>query len=448
MEKRIFGATDGIRAKVGEWPLKPNAMRKLGQSVAKYLKQKPKLLIGRDTRESGVWMADEFTTGAKMEGAEIVDCGILPTPALSVLIKHSESVDGGAMMTASHNPATDNGVKVFRADGDKLSDEEELDVEALYFEDEPKEEIEAKEVTDLGITPNQEALEGYIKAAREVLGDIKLDGEIVYDAASGAGQYFDKAVMEAFGLKVNVVSPEPDGKNINDGCGALYPENVAKIAKERGLPGVAMDGDADRVMVTDEEGRIWDGDREVSVMAKYLKEKGELAKDTIVLSEYSNLGAIKYLEANGIHIDKVVNGDRFVAQKCMDKGYVLGSEFSGHIMYIPWLNSSDGVFAMMFLLKIAQEKGCRLADLYPDYEMMPSKQWGLMVSEKKPLEEVSGWNEALAKAEAGLDGRGRVFCRYSGTENKLRILVEAETMELVEQAGNGLAELIKQEIGA
>ena len=448
MEKRIFGATDGIREKVGVWPLRPNAMRKLGASVAKYLKKQPTLMIGRDTRISGTWMADEFVVGAKAEGAQIVDCGILPTPALSILIKHNEAADGGAMMTASHNPATDNGVKVFRADGDKLSDEEELAVEDLYFEGEVDDDIEPKNAAELNLEPNQDALEAYIKAAREVLGDIQLDGEIVYDAASGAGQHFDKAVMEAFGLKVDVISPEPDGENINDGCGALYPENVAKIAKERGLPGVAMDGDADRVMIVDEEGRIWDGDREVSVLSQYLKEKGELAGDTVVLTEYSNLGAIKYLNAQGIKVEKVVNGDRFVAQKCMENGYVIGSEFSGHIMYLPWLNSSDAVFVTLMLQKIAHEKKCRLADLWPDYEMMPSKQWGLMVREKRPLEEVPGWNEALAEAEETLDGRGRVFCRYSGTENKLRILVEAESMELVETAGEALAKLIKKEIGA
>ena len=448
MEKRIFGATDGIRAEVGKWPLRPNAMRKLGQSVAKYLKQNAKIVMGRDTRESGAWMSRDFAAGAKAAGAEIVDYGILPTPALSVLVKHNHDVDGGVMMTASHNPATDNGVKVFQSDGDKLSDESELEVEALYFEGDVDEDVEPTGDMSLDLTPNQEALDAYIGAAREILGDLKLEGKFVYDAASGAGQYFDKAVLEAFGLEVEVISPEPNGKNINDGCGALYPENVAKIAKERGLPGVTMDGDADRVMVVDEEGRIWDGDREVSLVAQYLKEKGELFGDTVVLTEYSNLGAIKYLESKGIKVEKVVNGDRNVAQKCLENGYVIGSEFSGHIMYLPWLNSSDGVFSALMIMKIAHEKGCRLADLWPDYEMMPSKQWGLKVREKKPLDEVAGWNEALAESEKVLDGRGRVFCRYSGTENKLRILVEAETSELVEAAGASLAALIEKEIGA
>ena len=268
MEKRIFGATDGIRAEVGKWPLRPNAMRKLGQSVAKYLKQNAKIVMGRDTRESGAWMSRDFAAGAKAAGAEIVDYGILPTPALSVLVKHNHDVDGGVMMTASHNPATDNGVKVFQSDGDKLSDESELEVEALYFEGDVDEDVEPTGDMSLDLTPNQEALDAYIGAAREILGDLKLEGKFVYDAASGAGQYFDKAVLEAFGLEVEVISPEPNGKNINDGCGALYPENVAKIAKERGLPGVTMDGDADRVMVVDEEGRIWDGDREVSLVAQ------------------------------------------------------------------------------------------------------------------------------------------------------------------------------------
>ena len=447
MNKRIFGATDGIRGKVGEWPLQPAAVRRLGEAVAEYFGGSTRLLVGRDTRASGVWMLREFRQGAEQAGAQIADYGVLPTPALSVLVRRDARATGGVMMTASHNPASDNGLKVFGSDGDKLSDAEELKVEERYFA-EPVEETAADlVVSDLMLQPHKEAMEQYIAAVRDLLGELRLSGDLLYDAAAGAGQYFDKTVLEAFGLRPELLSPEPDGENINRDCGALYPEHLARLAQERGVAGVTMDGDADRVVLVDELGRIWDGDRELAVLAQYLQEKGELASNTVVVTEYTNLGLIKYFGEKGIAVEKVVNGDRFVAQKCAERGYVLGGESSGHIIYLPWLNSSDGVFVTLLMLKIAQEKGGRLADLWPDYEAMPSRQWGLAVREKRELAEVAGWQEALTQVEQTLAGRGRVFCRYSGTENKLRILVEGADADLVERCGEKLAEIVRKEIG-
>ncbi|MBR5669752.1 phosphoglucosamine mutase [Candidatus Saccharibacteria bacterium] len=447
MEKRIFGATDGIRGKVGEAPLRPNIMRELGRAIAKNTYAK-KVLLGRDTRESGMWMNAEISDGLKAAGADVEDFGILPTPAVQAIIKDSGEYDAGVMLTASHNPATDNGIKVFGSDGDKISDEQELAVEATFFEAKLEKDEDAPEVKF--VKQHSEAAEKYYEQiAASQVGDMGFEGmKIILDAASGAGHDFSRKVFEEFELEVDQIDPEPNGKNINDGYGALYPERMAEAAREQGLIGVALDGDADRIVLADEDGRIWDGDRIVILLAEYLKEQGKLPADTVVLTEYSNLATIKYLESEGIKVAKVVNGDRYVAQKCVELGAGLGGELAGHILYLPWLRGSDGTFMALMVMRIVQERGKRLADMWADYENVPSKQWGLFVKEKRPFEAIAGFNEAIAEAEERFAGRGRVFVRYSGTENKMRILIEGEDEALVEEIGENLANIVKKEIGA
>ena len=446
MEKRIFGATDGIRGKVGEAPLRPNIIKELGRAIAKNTYAK-KVLLGRDTRESGIWMAAQISDGLNDAGAEVEDFGILPTPAVQAIIKDSGEYDAGVMLTASHNPATDNGVKVFGADGDKISDEQELSVEATFFEAELEKDEDTPEVR-FAKQASESAEKYYEQIAASLIGDKGFEGQkIILDAASGAGHDFSRKVFEEFELEVEQIDPEPTGKNINEGYGALYPEKLAEAAREEGLVGVALDGDADRIVLADEDGRVWDGDRIVILVAEYLKKQGQLPADTVVLTEYSNLATINYLEAEGIKVAKVMNGDRYVAQKCVELGAGLGGELAGHIIYLPWLRGSDGTFMALMIMRIIQESGCRLADLWADYENLPSKQWGLKVREKRDFAEIAGFNDAIKAAEERFAGKGRVFVRYSGTENKLRILVEGEDAALVEEIGDGLAEIIKKEIG-
>ena len=447
MEKRIFGETDGIRGEVGKSPLRPNAIHNLGRAIAKHF-HGGVALLGRDTRESGEWMRQEIGAGlAECEGT-IEDLEILPTPAVQKIVAARDDVNCGIMLTASHNPATDNGIKVFAADGDKLPDEEELEVETEFFKEELGEDIDAPEVK-LDLITREDVIDAYAGMVEEKLelGDSLMGRKIILDAASGSGHEFSRTVFESFGLEVDQIDPVPDGKNINDGYGALYPEKMVEETKQKGVMGVALDGDADRVLLSDEEGRLWDGDRINILLATYLREQGRLPGDTVVVTEYSNYATVKYLESQGIKIEKVVNGDRFVAQKLQELGAELGSEFSGHIIYLPWLKASDGTFMTLFVQKIMHDKGMRLADMWADFEFMPSKQWGVKVSEKRPLEEVAGFTEAVKSAEAEFAGTGRVFCRYSGTENKLRILVEGEDMALVEKHGDILAKIIEKEIG-
>lgn len=448
MEKRIFGATDGIRSKVGEKPLRPAYIKCLGIAIAKFFRH-DRILVARDTRASGVWIEDVLVEGVKQYGGTIGDLGVIPTPVAQKIIGARDGIKGGVMITASHNPATDNGLKVFMIDGNKLTDEQELEVERLYFDIGVGEDTE---VPDVAYEPDENtgAIREYAEMIANALGiDEEFDGgRIVLDAASGAGHAFSRRVFEGFGMGVEQIDPEPDGKNINAGYGALYPEKMAARAKELGIMGVALDGDADRIVVADEEGRIWNGDRLVILLADYLKEKGELANDTVVLTQYSNYAAEQYLVNLGVTVDKVDNGDRYVAQKCEEIGAILGGEVSGHIIYTPWLKSSDGTFMTMFIQKILSDKGCRLADLWARYEDMPSKQWAVDVREKKPLDEIPEWNGAVAAATGDFDGDGRVFARYSGTENKLRILVEGSNAELVNEVGERLKALIEKEIGA
>ncbi len=445
--KRIFGETDGIRAKVGQFPLRPNVLKTLGTAIADEISAK-KMLIARDTRESGIWIDEAITSGLSARGVEVEDLGVLPTPAVQKLLTDND-FDGGIMITASHNPASDNGIKVFRADGDKLNDEIEEAVETRYFASELEADVEPveREFVEMGVDAN--SVEKYAEMASETLKMAKNEGvgSFLIDSASGAGYVFSHALFEDFGYEVENIDPTPNGKNINDGYGALHPENLSKLCKQQKKMGIALDGDADRAILVDELGRIWTGDRIVAMLAEYLKEKGELKNDTVVLTEYSNLAAIKYLEAKSIKVDKVVNGDRAVTEKLRELGGILGGENAGHIIYLPWFCSSDGTFVTLFARKIMTEKNCLLADLWPDYEEFPNAQIAAKVREKRDFDKIPGWNEAVQKGLEALDGRGRVFVRYSGTEMKLRILVEGPDLRENTEIAEGLSEIIKKEIG-
>ena len=456
MTKKIFGETDGIRAKVGDFPLRPNVLKTLGSAIAGEMQAK-EFLMARDTRLSGLWMKESLTAGLEEGGIKVKDLGILPTPAISKILEQSD-YEGGIMITASHNPATDNGVKLFVENGDKSDDALELAIESRYFAADLEPDIELSKVEYVEMGTDSDSVAKYVEIANNVLSEGKKDeapvsekfknGKIILDAASGAGHNFSRLVFEDFGLEVEVIDPEPDGENINEGYGALHPEKLSEYCKKNGVMGIALDGDADRAILVDEYGRVWSGDRIVAFLATYLKEQGLLENSTVVLTEYSNLAAIQYIQAQGIKVEKVVVGDREVARKCKELGAILGGENAGHIIYLPWLNSSDGTFVALLAEKIIREKGCALADLWPDYEDFPNEQLAVKVSEKRPLEQVAGWTEALEKAQERLNGRGRVFTRYSGTEMKLRILVEGPDFREDHEVAEGLKVIIEKEIGA
>lgn len=444
MEKRIFGRTDGIRAKVGEEPLVPKTVRRLGGAISRYFNN-GKIIIGRDTRESGDWILAELEAGMQASGATIIEAGTVPTPVVAFLTTQDDTADGGIVITASHNAASDNGIKVLQSSGDKLSDGEEINIEDIFFGD--WELTEADAVEPIAII--DEVAQKYISALRKLIGPEDLSSyQMCIDSAAGAAYGFANEVANIMNVRLAEVGPAPTGQNINADSGALYPEKLAEKMRQNPLDlGVAFDGDADRVVLIDDVGRIWDGDRIVSMLAVHLKNENNLPNNTVVLTEYSNLGAVKYLEQNGIMVEKVDNGDKEVLRLCRELGAVLGGETSGHIIFTPWLSSSDGIMVAFLALSIMKRTGKKLSELWPAYESLPSKQWGIEVRKKLPLEDIPGWQDALKEQTDFLGQEGRIFVRYSGTENKLRILVEAIDSSKMEHAGAALEQIIRKEIG-
>ncbi len=453
MKKQIFGETDGIRVKVGATPLRPGEPTILAKAARKNGFDKRKILFGRDTRLSGRWIVEDLK--AAFDEADVVDCGVLPTPAIAKIMDDYENA-GAFMVTASHNPATDNGIKVFEK-GTKIPDETELAIERDFLKDQPKDvdekaverEIETLNAKSKKFDSDAALMENYAQKAADALGRATFRGtgrKIVLDSASGAGFEFSRGVFERFDIEVEQIDDAPTGLNINEDCGALHPEHLAQKTKELNLMGLALDGDADRCVLADEEGRIWNGDRIVVLLAEYLKEKGELAGNGVVLTEYSNLATVQYLESKGIRVLKVVNGDKAVSDLCKKEGFTLGGEAAGHILYQPWLDSSDGTFMALFVMGILQEKQARLADLWSDYNDKPSIQVPVMVTEKRPIEEIAGFPEAIAAIEQKMAGDGRVFVRYSGTENKMRILIEYTEAKQAQEWGEELAAIVRKEL--
>ncbi|MFV0485117.1 MAG: phosphoglucosamine mutase [Candidatus Saccharimonadales bacterium] len=444
MEKRIFGRTDGIRAKVGEEPLVPKTVRRLGGAISKYFNN-GRIIIGRDTRESGDWILEELEAGMQASGATVIEAGTVPTPVVALLTKQDDTADSGIVITASHNPASDNGIKVLEASGDKLSDGEEVKIEEIFFGDWEQEETSAVEPA----APIDNVAQLYCASLRELIGSEDLSSyQICIDSAAGAAYGFANEVADILGTQLVDLGPAPTGKNINADCGALYPEKLAEKMRENSSDlGAAFDGDADRIVLVDDAGNIWDGDRIVSMLATHLKSQDDLPNSTVVLTEYSNLGAVRHLEQNGIKVEKVDNGDKEVLRRCRETGATLGGETSGHIIFTPWLSSSDGIMVAFLALSIMKRTGKKLSELWPSYENLPSKQWGIDVRKKLPLEEIQGWEDALREQTESLGGEGRIFVRYSGTENKLRILVEAVDAAKMEQVGTALSNIIRKEIG-
>lgn len=464
MEKKFFGATDGVRGEYGKTPLTPEIIFKLSFGFAQFLEGEAtkEVLVGRDTRVSGIEIVKYVTAGLRAGGrkAKIMNGDrCIPSPALAILTATNAEAGGAIMVTASHNPAKDNGLKVLRADGSKLTDAQEVAVEQIAVGKAAEQAWQDYEASSQ--KPSEDNVvyaceQEYAKILKQDLTDdfgfdlerVDSPMEVGLDSAAGAGFRFSPWVLGDLDIESVEVGPLPNGKNINKACGALHPEKLAERVKQDALDfGLALDGDADRAVLVDESGRIWDGDRIVAMLALWMKERGKLLNNKVVMTEYSNLAAIKYLEAQGVEVEKVEVGDRAVAAKCKEIGAVLGGEKAGHIIYRPWLESSDGTFVIALVACILRETGKKLSELWPDYEEYPSKQVKIYVREKKPLAEIRGLEAGLKLAKTVLGERGRVFVRYSGTEMAMRILVEADDAKSVREISHSLADLVQNEIG-
>ena len=444
---KVFG-TDGIRGKANVWPMTPEIALRVGKAVALFFrekngKQKHKIVIGKDTRLSGYMLETALTSGIVSMGVDVLLVGPMPTPAISHSTK-SMNCDAGIVISASHNPAKDNGIKLFDSNGFKLNEATEQEIEKLILSE--KLESDSDEIGKA--TRIDDAKGRYVEFIKDSIDNLPLNGlKIVLDCANGAGYHIAPDVFSELGAETIVLNNKPDGKNINLECGAMHPEVIMKSVKEnRADFGVALDGDADRLIVCDENSALVDGDAIIAIFARDLKEKGKLESGKVVGTVMSNLGLIKSLEKIGIELIPTKVGDKFVIEEMRKQSLELGGEQSGHIIFREFSSTGDGILCAVQLARVAKETGKKLSELASIVETFPQKLVNVEVREKKPLMEIPSVKKAVEEAEKELEGKGRILVRYSGTENKARVMVEAESADLLSLTDK-VAEAIESELG-
>lgn len=446
MEKIYFG-TDGIRGAANEFPLIPEMMTQLARAICEVLEigDEENVVIGLDTRVSGVMLETALTSAFLAEGVAVHHLGVVPTPVTAFITKETNAA-AGIMITASHNPYEDNGIKIFNDDGYKLSDEQELAIEE-YLEDE-----EAEFTTgSVGLSMSVEQPEGlYFQKLLSLVEGTDLEGmKIVVDCAHGASAFSAPQFLESLGLEVIPMGVEPDGKNINENCGAVHPEEASKLVKkERADLGVCFDGDGDRLIMIDEKGQTLTGDRILCLAALAMHRRGELKNDTMVATVMSNLGLRDALEEQGITLETTGVGDKLVMERMIDGGFSLGGENSGHIIFGDYTTTGDGLLSALIVLAELKKSGKTLSELADCMTEYPSALTNLYVKEKPPVEEIPLLHTAIKEAEAALFHSGRTLIRYSGTEKKIRVLVEAKEQADVDLWSQHICQAVEKTIGA
>ncbi len=426
--KRLFG-TDGIRGRANAYPITPEVALQLGKAIAEYFGAEghgsASVVIGKDTRLSGYMLETALTSGFVSMGMDVLQVGPMPTPAIAHLIQ-SFGTNCGIMITASHNPAEDNGIKLFGPDGFKLPDDVEIAIEKLMLDGEiASSHIETME---LGKAYRIEDARGrYIEFAKGSVKNTSLKGmKIVLDCANGAGYSIAPMIFKELGAEVVTVATDPDGVNINKGCGATVPENISDLVKkEKADVGVCLDGDADRVIMLDTSGNIINGDKLLAICAINYKEAGKLRNNTLVTTVMSNLGLIRSMENAGIKVIQTKVGDRYVIEEMRKDDYNIGGEQSGHIIFMDHVTTGDGIISALNILMIMKKSGKTLTELARCMKEYPQILSNLTVKEKIPIWDISELKAVIEKCEKTLGKNGRVLVRYSGTENLLRVMVEA-----------------------
>lgn len=447
MSKQLFG-TDGIRGKANQWPITPEVGMRVGRAVARVLNAQMlgqhKVVIGKDTRLSGYMLENAITAGLVSEGATVLLTGPVPTPAVAYLTK-SMACDAGIMLTASHNPYTDNGIKIFGPDGFKLNDALEEAVEEIIMADflpEPEGELgKAVRVDD--------ATGRYIEFAKASVGAQSLKGmKVVIDCAHGAGYFVGPLVLEELGAEVITMGAQPDGFNINEGVGALHPQSAAELVKKHKADiGVCLDGDADRVIFVDEKGEVVSGDKIMCLCAKFLKSEGKLRENTMVATVMSNLGLQAALEKEGIKVETTGVGDRLVIERMREKGLSLGGENSGHIIFADSATTGDGLMSALKVLHMLKTSGKSLSELADGMFEFPQELSAIEVTDKPAIDSVPALKDVIDQEENALGNDGRVLVRYSGTENKIRVLVEAKNAAMAKSSSDAICAVVRETIG-
>jgi phosphoglucosamine mutase len=451
VEKKYFG-TDGIRGVAGEEPLDSETMVRLGKAIAKvFLTRKGihRFLIGKDTRLSGYMIETAIASGIMAMGADVLFVGPLPTPGVAYLTK-SMRADAGIMISASHNPFEDNGIKIFAGDGYKLPDETELIIENML--DNPTQLISNASPSCIGRAARIDDAIGrytvYLKGTFPT--ELTLEGlKIGFDAANGSGYVVGPQVYTELGAEVVTRGANPNGRNINSGFGSLYPEMVGKLVKEQNLDlGITLDGDADRVLFVDEKGNILDGDMILAVCAVDLKERGLLRGNTVVSTLMSNIGLKRFLLKHDITLVETQVGDRYVNESMRSLGCQLGGEQSGHTIFSDLSTGGDGILTSLQILAAMLRKEKPLSEMLAGYVKFPQKLINVPVVQRPPLESIESIAKVIKDKEQLLGDSGRVFVRYSGTENKVRVMVECEDEALCRQHAMEVADVVERELGA
>ncbi|MDG4982583.1 phosphoglucosamine mutase [Lactococcus lactis] len=448
---KYFG-TDGVRGEANV-ELTPEMAFKLGRFGGYVLSQHelgtPKVYVGRDTRISGQMLASSLISGLLSVGIEVYDLGVIATPGVAYLVK-KDGASAGVMISASHNPALDNGIKFFGGDGYKLEDEKELEIEALI--DAEEDTLPRPSAQGLGM------LHDYIEGVRKYQAFLKTTAEgnfegykVVLDTANGAAYTSARAVFADLEANLTVIGENPDGLNINVKVGSTHPEAMAKKVVETGSDlGLAFDGDADRLIAVDENGEIVDGDKIMFIVGKYLLGQGKLAQDTLVTTVMSNLGFHLALEEAGINSVITAVGDRYVVEEMKKNNYNFGGEQSGHMIFLDYNTTGDGQLSAIQLLKVMRETGKSLSELASEVTIYPQKLVNVRVKDnaaKKSAMDVPAIQKVILEMETSMNGKGRILVRPSGTEPLLRVMAEAPTHEEVNHVVDTIVEVVEAEIG-
>ncbi|MFS9139009.1 phosphoglucosamine mutase [Streptococcus parasanguinis] len=446
---KYFG-TDGVRGEANV-ELTPELAFKLGRFggyvLSQHEEETPLVFVGRDTRISGEMLEHALIAGLLSVGIRVYKLGVIATPGVAYLVR-TEKASAGVMISASHNPALDNGIKFFGGDGFKLDDDRELEIEDLL--DAAEDTLPRPSAQGLGTV--MEYPEGLRKYQEFLVSTgVQLEGmHVVLDTANGAASTSARQIFADLGAQLTVIGENPDGLNINDGVGSTHPEHLQEKVKEVGAAiGLAFDGDSDRLIAVDENGEIVDGDKIMYIIGSYLASKGLLEKNTIVTTVMSNLGFHKALDAKGIQKEITAVGDRYVVEEMRKSGYNLGGEQSGHVVIMDYNTTGDGQLTGVQLTKIMQETGKKLSELAAEVTIYPQKLVNIRVenSMKDKAMEVPAIREIIEKMEAEMAGNGRILVRPSGTEPLLRVMAEAPTHEEVDYYVDTIAAVVQAEIG-
>lgn len=449
--RKLFG-TDGIRGVANEHPMTADLALCLGKALGVYFKKissKPRIVIGKDTRRSGYMLETALTAGLTSVGAKVYLLGPLPTPSVAYHIRGLRA-HGGVMISASHNPYQDNGLKVFKEDGYKLDDVAEKEIEDLMFNEAALKAQKASSLT-LGRAERVDDAAGrYLVNLKSIFSrDFDLEGlKIVFDAANGAAYDAGPRLLIELGAYVVRHACHPDGYNINKDCAQENPKVLGDLVRHHKADlGIAVDGDADRVLISDEKGNLLSGEHFMYEMACFLKSEGRLQSNALVTTQMANMGLEAALKSQKIECYRANVGDRYVTQMLKEKSAIFGGETSGHFIFLDQNTTADGLFSGLEILNLLRQQGRKASELGKSFELFPQKLVSIRVKEKKPIDQIKGLESASSEIERKYEGKGRINIRYSGTEMLMRIMLEGPSEKDIERDIATLSKIVEQDLG-